>query len=163
MIGPVPKPEIERFMNFIEKSPLGCWNWKGASNKKYGTFRIGSQHNGTRKQEYAHRWSYKHFIGEIDSGLFVCHKCDNKLCVNPDHLFLGTNSENILDAVAKGVKIGSPNYGERNGNSKLTADNVLEIRKLSNQNISLRKIGKIFGISGTHVDYIVKNKNWSHI
>ena len=74
----------------------GCWNWtRSLSNKGYGYFRRDGH-------ELAHRWSYGTFVGPIPPKMFVLHHCDNPRCVNPDHLFLGTNHDNILDMVAKG-------------------------------------------------------------
>lgn len=79
----------------IDKS--GCWNWQGYKTKKgYGTLPI------LRKPVKAHRISYLVFRGEIPNDLFVCHKCDNPSCVNPDHLFIGSNSDNMKDAQEKG-------------------------------------------------------------
>jgi hypothetical protein len=82
------------FERKILKQPNGCWLWNGALNKDgYGVFGI--------KAEGAHRASYKMYKGEIPKGILVCHKCDIPRCVNPDHLFLGTQLDNIRDAQSK--------------------------------------------------------------
>jgi len=84
------------FMSRINKTD-GCWYWTGRERTKgYGGFTISN------KECLAHRVSYEHFVGPIATGLFVCHRCDTPGCVNPAHLFLGTNSDNINDMYAKG-------------------------------------------------------------
>lgn len=94
------KNKIPSFAKFLEYHEIdettGCWNWiKSVSNKGYGWFRQDGH-------ELAHRWAYATFRGPIPAGLFVLHSCDNPKCVNPNHLFLGTNRDNIRDMVAKG-------------------------------------------------------------
>jgi len=87
-----------KFLSMVNKSDTGCWNWSGVCTKDgYGWFTPL-----TRLKIYAHRFSYLMFIGEIGSGMCVLHKCDNPRCVNPEHLFLGTQSDNMTDKKIKG-------------------------------------------------------------
>lgn len=86
---------LERFWSKVQKTD-SCWLWKGAKNQfGYGFFRLGS------RNEVAHRVSYNWIKGEIPSGLLVLHTCDNPSCVNPDHLFIGTHSDNMRDMYRK--------------------------------------------------------------
>lgn len=162
--GPKSKPPIERFMKYVKKLPNGCWQWTGGRTPHgYGVFRVGSLTDGSRNSVGAHRWSYAHHKGPISDGLFVCHTCDHKPCVNPDHLFLGTNSENIRDAIRKGFTVGGPNPGEKNGRAILTETKVLRIRALRDRGYTMQRLADRYGVSKTHISWIINRKSWQHI
>lgn len=146
------KSAAERFYSKFLVTP-GCWIWKfGKTTGGYGQFYDGEN------RHRSHRFSWQFYYGEIPPGLCVCHKCDNRACVNPDHLFLATNEENSKDRSRKGRS--ARTRGERNGASKLTEADVLKIRAST---LSHSKIAKIFGINATNVFYIKKRKTWSHV
>lgn len=93
----------ERFWAKVRKSDNGCWEWTAnGNNYGYGKLRVGSRTDGSRRSIRAHRLAYELACGPIPVGMNVCHRCDNRRCVRPDHLFLGTTQDNIRDRVAKG-------------------------------------------------------------
>lgn len=97
------KTSIDRFSEKYEKNISGCWNWTAAVNKYgYGTFWNGLQIKSGPQKVLAHRWSYEFFNGPIEDGFYICHSCDNTKCVNPKHLFKGTQKDNVHDSVRKG-------------------------------------------------------------
>lgn len=119
----------ERFESKYMPIITGCWIWmagiKGAKGKEYGKF----WYNGVILETGAHQASYMIYKGSIPNGINVLHKCDVPLCVNPDHLFLGTQMDNVIDMVVKGRQYTRPMPGALNNNAKLTAEQVSEIRK----------------------------------
>jgi HNH endonuclease len=120
----------ERFWRFVAKSD-GCWLWTGKSVNTKGYGQLGALGGKGTKGITAHRLSYTIHKGEIPEGMVVMHSCDNPACVNPDHLSVGTQSQNILEAIAKGRKV-LPKLPHPSGAdhpfSKLTEENVREIR-----------------------------------
>lgn len=88
-------PPEERFWASVDKTET-CWLWRGKLTAGYGSMMVDG------KAYRAHRWAYERFVGPIPEGLFACHKCDVRNCVNPDHIFIGTNADNVRDMVAKG-------------------------------------------------------------
>lgn len=105
--------------------------------------------------------SYEAFVGPIPEGLFVCHRCDNRACVNPAHLFLGTQTENIADAKAKGRL--NPARGERAGKAKLTEDKVRAMRKLREDGATFSSLAKQFGISLPSTIHVCRRQHWRHV
>ena len=163
---------IERFWAKVNKTE-NCWIWTGTVRwNGYGKImqEAGVRSSGKRKQVdiLAHRFSYELIHGPIrDKKMCVCHTCDNRLCVNPDHLFLGTRLENMRDMDQKrrrayGKKVSSP--GEKNPAAKLNEEKVLEIRKIfSTQKIKRKELAIMFNVSEQLIGKIVTNKLWTHI
>ena len=146
---------IERFFSKIEKkSSEECWCWTGLKNTKgYGQITINS------KKYIAHRVSWVLYNGAIPEGLLVCHTCDNRLCLNPMHLFLGTNKDNMRDMVEKGRS----GAGEKHGNHKLTEKEVIEIReKYIPYKYTQSKLAKEYCVTQAAIYYILKYINWPH-
>lgn len=131
-----------------------CWNWAAMKRSGYGMMRVGGKMTG------AHRFSYELAYGEVPKELDVLHRCDNPSCVNPNHLFLGTHRENMLDCVRKGRR--PYHKGESHHNSKLTKTKVLKIRALAST-IPFVAIANRFGISPPQVRNIVLRHQWTHV
>lgn len=150
-------PVRKRFWSKVDvRSATECWEWKASRTKKgYGSFGFV---NGT---EYAHRVSWILTFGDVPDGLFVCHRCDNRSCVNPNHLFLGTAKDNSEDMVNKGRSI----VNEKNPMSKLKEDDVKQIRAIlsSSDRPSHREIAKMFGVSSATVSLIGSNTIWKGV
>jgi hypothetical protein len=120
--------EIERFMNKFTKNPGGCWEWTSAmGGEGYGnvTLRKLAQRLNRRSTSFrAHRISWMIHKGPIPEGMFVMHKCDNRICVNPEHLCLGTHQDNMDDMMKKGRHRTAPQYGNKHAARKVIADHV---------------------------------------
>ena len=107
----------------------------------------------------AHRASWLIHRGPIPKGIHVLHRCDVPGCVNPDHLFLGTHLENVGDMVAKGRQC----VGEKNGGSKLTTKDVLDIRSARSRGESLASLSARFGVRENAISRIATGKRWGHV
>lgn len=130
----------------------GCWEWSASKRQGYGKIKVDGKYIG------AHRVSYAIHRGVIPSGMHVCHQCDNRACINPEHLFLGTNADNMADRDAKGR--GVIFRGENHGSSKLAEADVLAIRA---SKLSQRKLAAIYGVSGRYISSVRTGKNWAHL
>ena len=148
------QPISVRFFRHVEKTAT-CWLWTGAVQKRghpYGKFRVREQNRTVR----AHRMAYELTYGVVPNGLAVLHRCDNPRCVNPEHLFLGTQAENQADMKAKGRQA----RGERIAGAKLTWEEVREIRALSASGQNSVVLGKRFGVASSIVRRIIAGKIW---
>ena len=136
---------IERLLGKVHESPDGCWLWQGAERKRgrgYGIFWLHG------RNETAHRAAWMMLRGPIPPGLFVCHRCDVPACVNPDHMFLGTATENNHDRDAKGrQRHGRPYPGQRNPNARLTDAVARTIPDLLRSGLSYRAVADRLGVS----------------
>ncbi len=132
-----------------------CWAWTGCLADAYGRFQY------EKRPQPAHRVSWKIFKGPIPAGLFVCHKCDFRPCVNPDHLFLGTNAENQQDAVAKGRKR-SP-HGERHHRARLLEEQVRTIKSMLSRGAIQAELARQFGVSKYIINGIARGRGWKHV
>lgn len=159
-------PFPENFWYHVDKKGDDeCWEWNGqrqnphkGKNNDWGNYGLFYYKDKTRK---AHQVSYELAHGEIPDGMFVLHKCDNPPCVNPNHLFLGTTTDNMKDMVSKGRNV--CRIGSENQNSKLTNEKVVEIRKLIASKVPLRRIAKMFGVSDCPIRLIAKGITWRHV
>lgn len=142
----------ERFWSKVDKSG-DCWNWTASlKSTGYGQFQMGTNRRG--RPIAASRVSWFLSTGEWPpEGMQVCHRCDNRKCVRPEHLFLGTNDDNIADKVAKGRQTRGPTAP----GAKLTTDNVETIRRLyTHGGLRQTQIAGLFGIDQSHVSHIVR-------
>lgn len=161
-------PPIHRFWNRLDKNgPIHpvcgqCWQWSGGtSHNGYGQFMVGGK--GLR----AHRFAYTLLIGPIPEGLDILHRCDNRMCVNPKHLFVGTALDNQRDKVVKERQA----RGEGNAAHKLTENEILEIRRryklrsnryhdpINGQGALARE----FKTTQANISIIVQRKGWKHL
>lgn len=143
---------MKKILNTIDKDENGCWNWVGYVNQfGYGLVTYDG------RLQVASRISYLVFVGEFDRSLDVCHKCDNRKCVNPAHLFTGTRQENMDDArrkmrVARGSKL---------PHAKLTETEVFNIKEMLKNGIMLKDIATKFSVSISCVSAIKTGRNWA--
>jgi len=148
--GPLKK----RFeAKFIKGSDDECWIWEGAvCDGRYGKIKNG------QAAESVHRVAWKLYKGEIPEGLLVCHSCDTPLCVNPDHLWLGTDADNMRDKTEKGR--GNSPKGAAHGSAILTEIDVRAIRASAQSN---RKLAFLFDTGKSNVSAIKRREIWKHL
>jgi hypothetical protein len=150
-------PAEERLWARVDKGGVnGCWLWTGPVNSwGYARIRV----NGLNVQ--AHRYSWEIHNGAIPDDRWVLHKCDVRNCVNPAHLFLGTRQANVDDMMAKGRHM--PLVGEKNGQARLTSEDVKEIRRLHATGVAQRALARQFGVNRAMIYLIVRRKKWAHV
>lgn len=159
---------IDRIKNRIEKNTKKtetCWIWTGAWQgqdakgfKKYGSISLCGHLQAT------HRIAYILKHGRIKNGLHVLHKCDNRFCINTDHLFLGTNNDNVQDKILKKRHA----FGEKSGRAKLTKEQVIEIRnavlsKKKNSLFTAQMLAEKYGVCRRQIFSIRWRQTWKHI
>jgi hypothetical protein len=143
-------------MKYTEPNERGCWEWTGTRfSQGYG--RIAYLNRSLK----AHRVAYELFVGPIPEGKLVCHACDNPPCVNPEHLFLGTDLENLQDAARKGRK---DHKGEKNSRVKITEFIVKQIREdYAVGDIMQQDLADKYGVTQMTISNIVTRRTWKHI
>lgn len=153
---------------YIPEPNSGCWLWVGTTSRKYGSAWYKN------KSIRAHRLSYQAFKGEIPKGMFVCHSCDTCMCVNPDHLFLGTHQDNMTDMKRKGRAASGPKNGallhpetrcrgERVWKAKLQEEEVRIIKAQLREGRQLADIAAEYGVGITTISAIKTGRNWKHV
>lgn len=154
--GALTATERARFFSHVEPVPeAGCWLWAASWHPGgYG------QMNLRGRPELCHRLSWEMHKGPIPSGLLVCHRCDTPACVNPDHLFLGTNTDNMADMLAKGRHRSRTERGEKSARAKITDATAAAIFRA---NGSRQSIADRFGVNRMTVSHIKLGKQWNTV
>jgi hypothetical protein len=154
------KPLADRFWQKVDvKTPDECWVWT-ANKYPNGYGQIAAS---AHKKLLSHRVSWELHFGPIPEGLNVCHKCDNRVCCNPTHLFLGTTAENIADKIAKRRGRTGSVFGSENNKSKLTRPQVIEMHRLRGEGLSQRALARQFGLAKSSVVAILRGNHWKEV
>lgn len=154
---------IARFERSYVPEPMsGCWLWEALCfDDEYGIFSV------RKHMMRAHRFSWELHRGPIPHRLLVCHRCDNKYCVNPDHLFLGTHQDNVMDMWSKGrnrpVSHEPTVFGEAHPRAILTESDVVIMRELRSGGESVASIGRRFGVSRATASAAIRGQSWKCI
>lgn len=153
---PRARPLQERFWEKVLKGE-GCWLWCGVmKDNGYGVINRGGRGTG---QVYAHRYSWESVNGSVPVGFDICHTCDNRRCVRPDHLFAGTRRDNMLDMVEKRRQ----QCGERHYAARLTADGVRKIRADVASGVDRHAVAAEHDVSYSTVTNIVTRHRWNSV
>lgn len=150
----------ERFWARVDRTsaPDGCWPWTGPPGYHgYGDVGRGRRSEG---HAHAHRIAYELTHGPIPDKLYVCHRCDNRICCNPAHLFLGTHEDNQRDKVSKGRMT----RGENQWRSELTDEKVRQIRaRYASSGESQAELAAAFGVCRGTIEHVVQGLTWKHV
>ena len=136
----------------------GCWEWSGQMHPEgYGYFRVGGS------TLLAHRVSFRYFNGHDPGSMYVCHACDNRRCVNPQHLFLGTHEDNMRDAANKGRMSTPGAQMEQNGRSKLTCQDVVSCRDRYRSGESAESLAREHGVANVTMRMALRGETWAKV
>ena len=153
---PIPERIKKRFLEcHTPTNEDECWEWTGAKHYQRGYGMIGHYNGKKSINQYAHRYSYEHYIGPIPDGLHVLHTCDNPSCVNPHHLFLGTNADNVKDKVDKDRQ----SKGESNHHKY--SEEFIHMLKYSDEPAYL--LAEKVGVRADYINAIRRGIYWKHI
>lgn len=152
----------ERLLGSYLPSNSGCWNWIHAKNEAgYGVTKVNGRAGWV---ERVHRVSYAVFVGPIAPGVCVLHRCDNRQCFNPEHLFLGSKRDNTNDMLSKGRwREPEPSRGSKAGTSKLSEQQVEEVISRLLAGETRTSIAESLGVSLSTISKIATGKNWAHL
>lgn len=139
------------------RSANECWEWTGPKNLGYGSV----YSSAARRMMHAHRYVMRHHLA-VTPSLYVCHRCDNRACVNPSHLFLGTQRDSILDMVQKGRNHHNYRTGSAHAMARLSEAQVVEILSLPKP-VKYAEIGRKFKVTRNQIYNIVTMKSWKHL
>lgn len=143
----------QRLLTKINKTTT-CWNWTGYIGT-HGYGKIGVDYD----TKFVHRLAFEIWKHPIPNNMIVRHICDNRVCINPDHLILGTQQDNMNDKVERNRQA----KGEKHGRVKLTAQDVREIKILLGFDISTQKVADMYNVHKSTIMFIKNGRNWKHI
>lgn len=154
-----------RILKSVKVNESGCWIWQRTLHNKFPHGSIGIINNGVKGNYPAHRVSYYLWKGDIPNGMLCLHDCDEPRCVNPNHLHLGTQKENMKEMRERGRAndTSKASKGVKHGMAKLNEEQVHKIRELRKEGLSGPKIAAMFNVSNVLIYLICKKKSWKHI
>jgi hypothetical protein len=150
----------ERFWSKVDiAGPDDCWEWNASRKPEgYGQFTISE--GGSRRNANAHRLAWELTNGPIPTGKHVLHRCDNRPCCNPAHLFLGTQADNNADMMRKGRFVHWTATGTKHAKFRLTQEDVAEIRACAASGVGMQELADRFGVVKNHIRGIVRDLYW---
>ena len=156
-------PEAQRFWAKVRKADGdACWEWTASCGTAgYGKFRRGAEVDPRHPYRGAHRVAWELTYGAVPSGLQVLHHCDNRKCVRPSHLFLGSHADNMADRNTKGRQ--ARQRGTEHGCVKLSEEEVLDIRRRCRSGETQAAISRAIGVSNQLVSLIARGRRWGHL
>ncbi len=148
--------DVKDFWSSLDQSSVeSCWEWRGEITNGYGRVKLSG------RAYWAHRFAYWQSKGSIPRGLVVMHSCDNRRCCNPNHMSLGTHTENATDRELRGR--GNQARGARVAGAKLNDEKIQVIRRRGASGESAVQLAAIFGVSANTVEKILLGKTWRHL